>query len=57
MSNLSAFQEFIFISRYSRWLPSENRRETWDECVNRWWNYFTDKCPTLLARQMLKRQF
>ena len=47
---LSPFQSFIFISRYSRWLPSQNRRESWDECVDRWWNYFTDKVPSLSER-------
>jgi len=47
---LSPFQSFIFISRYSRWLPSQNRRESWDECVDRWWNYFTDKVPLLSER-------
>jgi ribonucleoside-diphosphate reductase alpha chain len=52
--NLSPFQSFIFISRYSRWLPEKNRRETWDECVDRWWNYFTGKVPQLLERPDVK---
>jgi ribonucleoside-diphosphate reductase alpha chain len=51
---LTPFQSFIFISRYSRWLPSQNRRESWDECVNRWWNYFTDKVPSLTERPDVK---
>ena len=51
---LTPFQSFIFISRYSRWLPSQNRRESWDECVDRWWNYFTDKVPTLAERPDVK---
>jgi ribonucleoside-diphosphate reductase alpha chain len=51
MQNLPAFQEFIFISRYSRWIESENRRETWEECVDRWWNYFTNKVPHLASRR------
>lgn len=51
---LTPFQSFIFISRYSRWLPSHNRRESWDECVDRWWNYFTDKVPTLAERPDVK---
>jgi ribonucleoside-diphosphate reductase alpha chain len=50
MTNLSPFQEFIFISRYSRWINSQNRRETWTECVDRWWDYFTTKVPSLLER-------
>jgi ribonucleoside-triphosphate reductase len=55
MQNLSTFQEFIFISRYSRWLNAENRRETWEECVDRWWRYFTNKCPQLLERPDVKQ--
>jgi ribonucleoside-triphosphate reductase len=51
---LTPFQSFIFISRYSRWLPSQNRRESWDECVDRWWNYFTDKVPSLTERPDVK---
>lgn len=30
------FQKFIYTSRYSRWLEKENRRETWDETVDRY---------------------
>jgi ribonucleoside-diphosphate reductase alpha chain len=51
---LSPFQSFIFISRYSRWLPDYNRRETWEECVQRWWNYFTGKVPQLAERPDVK---
>lgn len=47
---MDTFQQFIAVSRYSRWLPQENRRETWDETVDRWWNYFTAKVPQLAER-------
>ena len=47
---MDSFQEFIAISRYSRWLDAEARRETWDETVDRWWNYFSSKAPILLTR-------
>lgn len=29
------YQNFIYTSRYSRWLEDEGRRETWEETVNR----------------------
>jgi ribonucleoside-diphosphate reductase alpha chain len=51
---LSPFQSFIFISRYSRWMPDYNRRESWDECVDRWWKYFTAKVPQLAERPDVK---
>tara|TARA_Y100001935_G_scaffold86565_1_gene71830 strand:- start:3314 stop:5239 length:1926 start_codon:yes stop_codon:yes gene_type:complete len=45
MSNLSnslptQYQQFIHLSRYSRWLPEEGRRETWSETVGRYFNFF-----------------
>jgi len=33
------YQTFIHLSRYSRWLEEENRRETWEETVTRLINY------------------
>lgn len=38
----TTYQEFIHLSRYSRWLPEEGRRETWDETVARYFDFFTD---------------
>ena len=44
MSNMlpTSYQEFIHLSRYSRWLPDKNRRETWDETVGRYFDFFTE---------------
>ena len=38
----TSYQEFIHLSRYSRWLPEEGRRETWNETVTRYFDFFTD---------------
>ena len=38
----TSYQEFIHLSRYSRWLPDEGRRETWDETVSRYFNFFEE---------------
>lgn len=32
----SIFQQYIHCSKYARWLPEENRRETWEETVERY---------------------
>lgn len=32
----SYYEEFVFKSRYSRWIEEEKRRENWDETVNRY---------------------
>ncbi len=34
------YQTFIHASRYARWLPDKNRRETWIETVTRLTNFF-----------------
>ena len=36
------YQEFIHLSRYSRWLPEKNRRETWIETVARYFDFFEE---------------
>ena len=38
----SLYQEFIHLSRYSRWLPDKNRRENWAETVDRYFNFFDE---------------
>lgn len=37
------YQTYIHKSRYARWLEEEGRRETWDETVDRYINYFRKK--------------
>jgi ribonucleoside-triphosphate reductase (thioredoxin) len=36
------YQDFIHLSRYSRWLEKEGRRETWEETVSRYFNFFIE---------------
>lgn len=38
----SIFQQYIHTSRYARWLPESNRRETWVETVDRYFSFFDD---------------
>jgi len=33
------YQNFIALSRYARWLPDKNRRETWKETVARYFDF------------------
>ena len=48
----TSYQEFIHLSRYSRWLPEEGRRETWDETVARYFNFFTDHVKEMTGYDM-----
>ena len=36
------YENFIALSRYARWMPDENRRETWGETVDRYFNFMID---------------
>ena len=36
------YQQFSHLSRYSRWLPEEGRRESWNETVTRYFDFFTE---------------
>jgi ribonucleoside-triphosphate reductase (thioredoxin) len=36
------YQNYIHKSRYARWLWEENRRETWEETVSRYFNFFEE---------------
>ena len=36
------YRNFIHTSRYARWVESENRRETWEETVDRYSNFMKD---------------
>lgn len=51
----SNYEDFIHISRYARYIEDENRRETYDDTVNRWWNYMTGKFPSLAKHKDVKQ--
>ena len=40
---MDEYQNFIFTSRYARWLDDKNRRETWDETVTRYLDFMSKK--------------
>lgn len=39
----TSYQEFIHVSRYSKWIEKEGRRETWPETVQRYVNFFRNE--------------
>ena len=41
------YSQFIALSRYSRWLPEEGRREYWGETVGRYINFFRGRNPLI----------
>lgn len=47
MSALQELMNYTFISKYSRWLKEENRRETWKESVDRVKNMMLRRYPQI----------
>ena len=43
------YQKFIATSRYARWLEKENRRESWEETVDRYCEYMQERTPALFT--------
>ena len=50
----TSYQEFIHLSRYSRWLPEKERRETWDETVGRYFDFFKEHLDDLHGYKLTK---
>jgi len=46
MTEMTDYQRFIALSRYARWLPEENRRENWEETVDRFMCNIVEKAIT-----------
>ena len=40
---MNQYQEFIAASRYARWVPAQQRRETWPETVERYVDFWLSK--------------
>ena len=51
----TSYQEFIHLSRYSRWLPEKSRRETWDETVARYFDFFTEHLKETVDFDLTKK--
>ena len=40
---MNDYQHYIHTSRYAKWIPQESRRESWEETVNRYCNFFSNR--------------
>ena len=52
------YEEYIAISRYARYLPDKQRRETWEETVDRYCDYMENKFAVSIPsiRKMIKNK-
>ena len=42
-TELKDYNRYIHASRYARWIEDENRRETWEETVDRYINFWVER--------------
>ena len=47
MTTLADYQRFIHLGRYARYLEDKKRRETWEETVKRYCDFWKEKFPEL----------
>lgn len=53
---MNDYQKFIAISRYARWLEDQNKREQWDETVDRYMTEVIEpKVEDELTRELIRR--
>ena len=48
-------QQYVHLSRYARWLEDENRRETWEETVSRYTDFFAARFPELYPADRINK--
>ena len=55
---MSLYEDYIAISRYAKYLPKEKRRETWEETVDRYFDYMENKFDISIPeiREMVKKK-
>ena len=46
----TAYQQVIHKTRYARWREEDNRRENWDETVDRYMEYVTEAIKTVIQK-------
>ena len=49
------YQNFIALSRYARWLPEKNRRETWEETVARYFDFMEEHLKENTTQELVPK--
>ena len=50
---MDSYQQFIHKSRYARYKPELDRRESWDETVGRYFNFFENYLDVKIPAKVL----
>ena len=51
---MDLFEQFIVTSKYCRWVESKGRRETWVECVERYFDYMSRRLFTVIPDSIVQ---
>lgn len=51
---LTDYQQYIAKSRYARYLPEKKRRETWEETVDRYVSFISEKYPETFSKEVIR---
>ena len=54
---MNTYQQYIHVSRYSRWLDELRRREIWPETVQRWIDFFNQQTDNKFAKILQQEIF
>jgi len=52
----TTYQQFIHLSRYSRWVPEKGRRENWGETVGRYFDFFEEHVKEQTGYSITKKE-
>ncbi|MCA2570651.1 hypothetical protein [Microcystis sp. M42BS1] len=52
---MNNYQRFIALSRYARHIPEQNRRESWEETVDRLCTFWKNKYPDIFPYEEMKQ--
>lgn len=54
MTQLDIYQQFVHLSRYSRWREDLKRRENWKSTVDRYISFFSEKFPDKYPKELIR---
>lgn len=52
---MNSYQTYIHKSRYARWIPEQGRRETWEETVTRYCDFWKNRYPEIFPYEEIHK--
>ena len=54
-TSMTSYQTYIHKSRYARWIPEQGRRETWEETVTRYCDFWKNRYPEVFPYEEIHK--